>query len=514
MGTDWTIANLVSVRNEEFIQKAESMKPELIETFAYPFNAAVLKENKLIWERDFTHEKVWGKGDSFVLDFGNHGVGYISFTCELSGSPQDAPSLIQLKFCEIDKEIFEDSAEYNGWISKGWIQEELVRIDSLGKVIGLERRYAFRYLKIDIIDTSRKYKIKLSNFVFKKVTAVSMKNIGFTLCDDKILNLIDEVSLRTLQNCMQTVFEDGPKRDRRLWIGDLWLQAQVNNCTFKNYDLVKRCLYMFASITKDDGMVAACMFETPEIIMDDTFLLDYSLFFISVLCDYYLAAKDKETLNSLAPTAITQINIASKYLDENGIFQSEGEYHCFIDWNSDLDKQCSMQGVYLYSLLRIVELYELLGEKEKALAYMDEYETNKKETVKKFWDADREVFISGANKQISIASQIWMVIAGVIGGKSAKKALNIAMKSNIAMVTPYLNHLYLIALFKCGESDEAIKHMKKYWGGMIAEGADTFWELFNPDNINESPYGSTIINSYCHAWSCTPSYIIRKYLVK
>ena len=41
--------------------------------------------------------------------------------------------------------------------------------------------------------------------------------------------------------------------------------------------------------------------------------------------------------------------------------------------------------------------------------------------------------------------------------------------------------------------------------------ADTFWELYNPENPAESPYGSSIVNSYCHAWSCTPTYLLRKY---
>lgn len=50
-----------------------------------------------------------------------------------------------------------------------------------------------------------------------------------------------------------------------------------------------------------------------------------------------------------------------------------------------------------------------------------------------------------------------------------------------------------------------------YWGGMISHGADTFWELYNPENPAESPYGSSIVNSYCHAWSCTPTYLLRKY---
>lgn len=121
-----------------------------------------------------------------------------------------------------------------------------------------------------------------------------------------------KVSLRTLQNCMQSVFEDGPKRDRRLWLGDLRLQALVNYRTFKNYDLVKRCLYLFAGQTKDNGQVGACLFIEPQIIVDDTFLLDYSMFFGASLLDYYEATKDEETLRDLSTCAYRQMEIAKE----------------------------------------------------------------------------------------------------------------------------------------------------------------------------------------------------------
>lgn len=58
---------------------------------------------------------------------------------------------------------------------------------------------------------------------------------------------------------------------------------------------------------------------------------------------------------------------------------------------------------------------------------------------------------------------------------------------------------------------KAAQMLHTYWGGMANEGADTFWELYNPDNPNESPYGGTIVLSYCHAWSCAPAYFLRKY---
>ena len=57
-------------------------------------------------------------------------------------------------------------------------------------------------------------------------------------------------------------------------------------------DLVKRCLYLFAGQTKDNGQVSACLFTEPKFIVDDTFLLDYSMFFGATLLDYYEASGD------------------------------------------------------------------------------------------------------------------------------------------------------------------------------------------------------------------------------
>jgi alpha-L-rhamnosidase len=48
---------------------------------------------------------------------------------------------------------------------------------------------------------------------------LSFGNVMDGLTEEQMgmLRRIDTVSLRTLRNCMQTVYEDGPRRDRRLW---------------------------------------------------------------------------------------------------------------------------------------------------------------------------------------------------------------------------------------------------------------------------------------------------------
>ena len=63
----------------------------------------------------------------------------------------------------------------------------------------------------------------------------------------------------------------------------------------------------------------------------------------------------------------------------------------------------------------------------------------------------------------------------------------------------------------CGLIEKGFSCIQEYWGGMLALGADTFFEYFDPDNPEKSPYGNVALNSYCHAWSCTPAFFFRKY---
>lgn len=89
-------------------------------------------------------------------------------------------------------------------------------------------------------------KIMLSNFKFKAVSSADETQLKICNCCDE-LKKIDSVAVNTLKNCMHRIFEDGPKRDRRLWIGDLRLEALTNYYTFNNLSLVRRCLYLFAA---------------------------------------------------------------------------------------------------------------------------------------------------------------------------------------------------------------------------------------------------------------------------
>ncbi len=507
-----------------FAQKADKVIPKIIETKVSAVNAVKIKRDKngfavikkLGDAEEYCSSLRMKKGDSITVDFGTHYVGYISFDIKSHRRPPDAPLYFHIRFGENAYEMTEDAADQNTGLSYSWVQQEYMHIDLMPCRVELPRRYAFRYMEITVVAASACYEVSFENFELNAVSSMDISSVVPLNSKDKLLNKIDEASIRTMVNCTQDFYEDGPKRDRRLWSGDLRLEALVAYDIFKNYDVSKRCLYLFAATVNDDGQIPACLYTKPKIMADDIYMYDYSLFFVNELLDYYKASGDKETALDLYETAINQIKCAMRSFDKDGLYLDDKEdcfaNGCFLDWNSKLNRQAGAQGIAIYAIKAAIELSVLL---KKDTAYLeDRLECITTAAVKFLWDDKKGVFVSGSKRQISYASQVWMVYAGVFDKvKNAEILRKIAgYKNATGMVTPYMHHHYTEAMLMCGMKKEALSHIKKYWGGMIKLGADTFWEIYSPENPYHSPYGSsTAINSYCHGWSSTPAYLIRKY---
>ncbi len=516
------IENFQVKTNQEFLDKAAALEPVLYEetvtakrlvtVTADAENRPVLHPQDRI---DALSDMAFQKGDKVIIDFGAHQTGYLTFTATAQGSHYDAPAFLKLKFAEVFWELAEDADEYNGWLSRSWIQEEWLHLRILPDTVRLPARYAFRYLQIEVIDTSPKYALKFEQIFCTAVSSAGEDQGRPYQGRDELLKEIDKASVKTLKECMQKVFEDGVKRDRRLWLGDLRLQARTNYVTFQNYDLVKRCLYLFAGMTFEDGRMSACFFHEPQLQADDTYLLDYALLFASVLWEYYEASGDAETMLELYPAAAEQIDIClNTMMDENHTVSDQGEaFWCFLDWGEGLNKQAGAQAVLIYSMRFAIRLAEAAKDERRVRQYASEIEILKKAAREQFWDETQGMFVSGSMRQVSWASQVWMVLAEVLDQEQSRQLLLHTRRFHpaVRMVTPYMYHHYIDALILCGEEELALEELKRFWGGMIQAGADTFWEVYDPDNRQESPYGSTMVNSYCHAWSCTPAYLLRTF---
>ncbi len=449
--------------------------------------------------------------DSVLLDLGEHAVGHFSFEFDNVGDFIDAPVRLIIKFGEDMREIEDDFSLYKEGLSKTWLQEEIINLDFPQKTT-MPRRYACRYIKITVDKTNKP--IKLFDFCFRASTSADISVLKPAKTADALLNKIDIVATNTLKECMQTFFEDGPKRDRRLWTGDLRLEALANYYTFKNLEITKRCLYLFAAGDCDKlGFLPSYIYETPYYSSGSAHIADYALLFVVTVCDYFEHTGDNSVINDLLHICKSQLESFRSILDENLIVTRQEGWFAFIDWCPGLENLTALQGVYLYTLEYFSELLKAIGdeEHEKYSLHLSEV---RRACKKHLYDENTSAFINKLdNGQLSVHSQVWMILGGVIDGKEAEKLLVSCLDNKNAKqpVTPYMRHYVTEAMFKLNMKDKAVQYLKTFWGGMIEHGADTFWEAYIPEDLDFSPYDDRMINSLCHAWSCTPTYFIRKY---
>lgn len=501
--------------NEAFRKKAEELKSPLKTKTVFPENKVIIKNAPDAFQG--LKAEAFGKAefplvfmanDEIILDFGDHYTGYLSFSLENDGLIKitDAPVKLHFYFGEFPFEITADPEEYKGGLGSGWLQnEERSYVFTPCEGI-LERRYSFRYLKIKRTDNTS-FPIMLTSLKLKAVSAVTESDAPKLNSDDKLLQKIYSMSVKTLKECQQDVYEDGPKRDRRLWIGDLKLQAMTDYGIFRNLDLIKRCIYLFASATGNHKMVAPCIFPDSPPYVDNWTFCDYSLFFISCLYDWYKNTGDIALIEELFEVAYTQFDIISGKFDrKTGII----EINPFIDWCPKLDKKTAQLGVYIYTLKQLKELCTLLNRDTKKV---DEEIAAAEKCILGFFDGENGLFVAPSG-QLSQHSQVWAVLSGILKKEEAVKLLG-KMKSintEFTMRTPYMMHYYIEALYSAGLKQEALDFIKDYWGKIAYAGFDCCPEVFNPENDFESPYNAPEINSACHAWSCTPAYWIPKLL--
>jgi hypothetical protein len=82
--------------------------------------------------------------------------------------------------------------------------------------------------------------------------------------------------------------------------------------------------------------------------------------------------------------------------------------------------------------------------------------------------------------------------------------------------TPYMRFYELEALCRLNLRKRVLDEVRSYWGGMLDEGATSFWELYNPDekgNAKYAMYKRPFGKSLCHAWGAGPIYLFGRYVL-
>ena len=511
---------------ERWLAEAEAAKPALILKEVRPVSLVKpIQDAKAFqgwrYEPCGTPEELYSQRfkaiETATLDFGKHLVGHFSFHTRTLTRCLDAPVRFKITFGEVPAEL---NTPFDPWdknrLGRAWMQDETITLTRLDEWVTIPRRVACRYVKIEMMGwPGAGYEFAIDSVRFTaQSSAGPVRHSLPPTCSDRIRRIYD-VGVETHRECMQTVYEDGPKRDQRLWIGDLYLEALANRHSFKNFDLTKRCLYLFAALAREDGVLFAPIIEDPiPHPQYGTYITPYALLWNVTLSDYFQDTGDAETANDLFPAARVQIDEGLSFLGEDGLFDVRKKPSwLFIDHRPGLDVSASMQGVLVFALKRTLALAKELGRENEVAGYPALIKKMTAAARKALFDKKRGLVLSGPDQQVSIMSQAWLVIAGILKPEEGAKAIRTALQTEGCVMpgTPYATHYLVEAMIRCGMHAEARSYVETYWGGMIDKGADTFWEAYVPSDDLYSPYGFHPLNSYCHAWSCSPVYYIGEY---
>ena len=339
-----------------------------------------------------------------------------------------------------------------------------------------------------------------------------VENRGTFTSGDELINKIYDIAVYTLGLNSREAYFDGIKRDRWVWGGDAYQSFLANYYLAFDTDTVRRTL----RILHGDDPVTMHVNTIP----------DYSFYWIISLWEYYCYTGDREFIASAYGDMRSLFAFAESRLSENGLYEKGRGDWVFIDWAECFDKDagpiCAEQMLLCHAYECAEHCAMLLGDDENAAYYGAKAIDVREKINELYWDEEKKAFVDDyktGNRNVTRHANIFAILYDLTTGKRKADIIENVIKNDAvpAIVTPYFKFFELAAMCEIGDFRYVTDMLRSYWGGMVAEGATTFWEKYEPDMKGAehyAMYGQPYGKSLCHAWGgTTPLYVLGKYFL-
>ncbi len=365
---------------------------------------------------------------------------------------------------------------------------------------------AFRYVQVQA-DAAIKYD---SISMLYEYLPLAYK--GEFKSSDPLLNKIWDISAYTMHLTSREFFIDGIKRDRWVWSGDAYQSYLMNYYLFFDAPSVERTLL---ALRGKDPVTAHI-----------NIIMDYSLYWFVGIYDYYLHTGNTKFIKTFYPRMKSLMEFCLNRRNKNGFLEPLAGDWVFIDWADGLPKtgEVSFEQMLLARSLEAMAVSaEIAGEKTDHQYYQSLAEDLKEKLFDVFWDPTQNVM-----KHQRIEGEIQEIVtryANMFGiffnyfdeeQKQSVKEKVLLNDDILQITTPYMRFYELEALCAMGEQKFVLEEIRDYWGGMLENGATSFWEKYDPNQSgieHLEMYGRPYGKSLCHAWGASPIYLLGKYYI-
>ena len=361
---------------------------------------------------------------------------------------------------------------------------------------------AFRYITTDMESIGR---------VVAYAEYLPLERSSSFSSSNELLNQIYETSLYTLSLTTREFIIDGIKRDRWVWSGDAYQGYLMNYYSFHEPDVIKRTM--------------TALFGREPYDLHVNHIVDYSFYWVLGFVEYYEYTGDKEFIKRNLSKVVSVLDYCISRTNENGLIEGLPGDWVFIDWADGLDNTgevCFEQMLYAVSLQKSASLLKTFGKTNEAEKYqaiaIDVFEK-----IEKFWDEEKGAYVHSfkngkSDGKVLRYANMFAVLYNLCDEERQRRITESVLKSNMVqkITTPYMRFYEQAALMQRGEKKLVLDEINDYWGGMLNEGATSFWETYDAKETGTEKYamyGRAFGKSLCHAWGASPLYLIGKYIV-
>lgn len=347
---------------------------------------------------------------------------------------------------------------------------------------------------------------------------------GSFTCSDPFLTQLWAVGAYTLEMCMHDAWEDCPSREQRQWLGDATVENLVGWAAFGPCiaALNAKFLLQVAESQRPDGLTQ--MFAPGDHHTDRLLIPDWTLQWILNAGDHYNQSGDLATIETILPAIQKALAWFERLLADNGLLPNMPYWH-FMDWS----------GVGRHGFAATLNA-QLVGAWKVTAALCDACDMGRAAARYRghahkaqlalhalHWDERRGVYVDvvdpvtgeqelRVSQHANAALMLWgsmpddravSAIARITDGDRltftaappiANSGETLDPETGVVLANTFYSHFVYEALAERGELGAAIALMRARFGPMLARGATTLWESFEPTA------------SLCHAFSASPTW--------
>jgi alpha-L-rhamnosidase len=419
---------------------------------------------------------------SITLDFGREVTGRIQIV-----SATDSPITVSVAYGESVEEAHDEP----------YLGVDVLHDPPNGTAVG--PKSAFRYAQIRF----------LAGPPVVMFRAIRVEDIyypvhyeGAFASSDPLLNQIWATGAYTSHLCMQDDIWDAPKRDRGRWMGDTDVSGRVIDDVFADHFLLEDTMTRLIGPMPIRGHVNG--------------IPGYSSYWVTELAHYVRHTGGLDYARKMHDQLVGLLQFMDKDFNAQNQFINHTHEWLFVDWAIGLngygeESQQATALEYVRAYREGAWILRQLGDTGNADHFAQRADAiAKASTASEFangsfgprWQTNAMAVISGTAEPDQYAT-IWSHVLANVGKPTYR----------LDITTPYYGAYILDAMAEMHHRAEALAWIREYWGGMIHEGATSFWEAYDPgwpkrdfhvDLQADDTAGYRI--SLAHGWSSGPTF--------